>query len=132
MVTDPIANFLTNIRNAIQVKHSFVFTPYSKLKARMAAIFLDQGFINSFDVEKGQPSNLIKVGLKYHPETKKPALIKLTRVSKPGLRKYTKAADIPFVLNNLGIAILSTSKGIMTDKQARKENVGGEILCYIY
>ena len=112
-MTDPIADFLTRIRNAVSVGHKVVEIPGSKIKLEMTKIN-------------------IKIALKYHPETKVSAIKSLVRVSKPGLRRYTNVEEMPRVLNGLGIAILSTSMGLMTDKEARQRNVGGEVLCYVY
>ncbi len=132
MVTDPIADFLTRLRNAIQAGHRVVEIPASKMKKEMSRILLDKGYILNYKEVNDTVQGSIKIALKYHPESKIPAITNLTRVSKPGLRKYSNAADLPRVLNGLGIAILSTSKGVMTDKEARTQNVGGEVLCYIY
>lgn len=132
MVTDPIADFLTRLRNAIQAGHRVVEIPASKMKKEMSKILLDKGYILNYKEVNDTVQGSIKIALKYHPESKIPAITNLTRVSKPGLRKYSNAADLPRVLNGLGIAILSTSKGVMTDKEARTQNVGGEVLCYIY
>lgn len=132
-MTDPIADFLTRIRNGIQAKHRVVEIPASNLKKEMTKILFDCGYILSYkfeDVEAGQGN--IKIALKYHPETKFPAIKKITRVSKPGLRKYVGIDRIPRILNGLGVAILSTSRGVMTDKEARSLKVGGEVLCYVY
>lgn len=132
-VTDPIADFLTRIRNAQQAGHRVVQIPSSKLKKNMTEIMYDQGYIlkYKFDDDSGK-QGLISIALKYNPSTKEPVIRKMTRISKPGLRQYRSAAEMPRVLNGLGIAIVSTSKGLMTDKQARSENVGGEVLCYVY
>jgi small subunit ribosomal protein S8 len=132
MVTDPIADFLTRIRNAVQAGHKIVEIPASKMKKEIARILLDKGYILNYKVIEGNHQGVVKIALKYHPETKIPAISKLTRVSKPGLRKYASASVMPRVLNGLGIAIVSTSKGVMTDKEARSLNVGGEVLCYVY
>lgn len=132
MVTDPIADFLTRLRNAIQAGHRVVEIPASKMKKEISRILLDKGYILNYKEVNDTVQGSIKIALKYHPESKIPAITNLTRVSKPGLRKYSNAADLPRVLNGLGIAILSTSKGVMTDKEARTLNVGGEVLCYIY
>lgn len=133
IVTDPIADFLTRIRNAQQAKHRTVDIPASKLKKSLTEILYDQGYIlkYKFDDEAGK-QGLIKIAIKYNPTTNEPVIRKLGRISKPGLRKYASSKDLPRIINGLGIAIVSTSKGIMTDKQARKENVGGEVLCYVY
>lgn len=132
-VTDPIADFLTRIRNAQMAGHSIVEIPASNMKKRLTEILYDQGYIlkYKFDDESGK-QGIIKIALKYDPQTKQPVIRELVRVSKPGLRQYRRATEIPRVINGLGIAIVSTSKGVMTDKQARTENVGGELLCYIY
>jgi small subunit ribosomal protein S8 len=130
-MTDPIADYLTRIRNAIMANHRVVEIPGSNLKQELTRILFEKGYILNYKVEKEDKQSMIKIALKYHPVTKQPAINALTRVSKPGLRKYTQADNLPRVLNGLGIAILSTSKGLMTDKEARKENVGGEVLCYI-
>ncbi|MCI5080975.1 MAG: 30S ribosomal protein S8 [Saprospiraceae bacterium] len=134
-VTDPIADFLTRIRNAQQAGHRVVNIPASKLKKRLTEILYDQGYILKYKFEDGVgqgKQGLIKIALKYDPATRKPIIRELGRISKPGLRKYSKASDIPRVINGLGIAIVSTSRGVLTDKQARELNVGGELLCYIY
>ncbi|MCP3930183.1 MAG: 30S ribosomal protein S8 [Bacteroidetes bacterium] len=132
-VTDPIADYLTRIRNAQQAGHRIVEIPASKLKKRITEILYSQGFILKyiFDDEAGK-QGLIKVALKYDRETKKPVIRKLGRISKPGLRQFVKATELPRIINGLGIAIVSTSKGIMTEKEARRLNVGGELLCYVY
>ena len=132
VTTDPIADFLTRIRNAIRAKHRVVEIPASNLKKEITKVLYEKGYIQSYKFEDEGPQGLIKIALKYNPQTKQSAILDLTRVSKPGLRKYTKADDLPRVLNGLGIAVLSTSKGIITDKEARTLNVGGEALCYIY
>ena len=132
-VTDPIADFLTRIRNAQMAGHSIVEIPASNMKKRMTEILYDQGYILKYKydaTENGQ--GVIKIALKYDPQTKEPIIRSLQRVSRPGLRQYRKAGDVPRVINGLGVAIVSTSKGLMTDKDARKQNVGGELLCYIY
>jgi small subunit ribosomal protein S8 len=132
-MTDPIADFLTRIRNAVKANHKVVEAPGSKIKQEIAKILYDQGYILAYKFEqdeKGHP--VIKLALKYHPQTKVNAIKDLKRVSRPGLRRYASVDEMPRVLNGLGIAIVSTSKGIMTDKKAREENVGGEVLCYIY
>jgi len=132
-VTDPIADFLTRVRNGIMAKHRIVEIPASNLKRSMTEILYDQGYIYRYKFEDtANNQGVIKIALKYHPVTKEAAITKLKRISKPGLRQYTKADRIPRVLNGLGIAIVSTSQGVMTDKQAREENLGGEILCTVY
>ena len=133
MVTDPIANYLTSLRNAIKAKHVSLYVPFSNLKKEITHILKDQGYILDYVIEKSPaPQGRIKINLKYHPYTKQPAILRLKRVSKPGLRQYRNATDIPHILRGLGIAILSTSQGVVTDKEARKKNVGGEVLCYVY
>lgn len=131
-MTDPIADFLTRIRNAQQAGHRIVEIPTSKMKRAITEILYDQGYILKYKFVDGTPQGSIKIALKYDPASKKPVIQKLQRFSKSGLRQYRKANDIPRVINGLGIAIVSTSKGVMTDKQARAENVGGEVLCFVY
>lgn len=134
-VTDPIADYLTRIRNAQLAGHRIVEIPASKLKKRMTEILYDQGYILKymFDDEAGKGNQgVIKIAIKYDPSTRKPIIREMGRISKPGLRKYAKADELPRVINGLGVAIISTSRGVMTDKQAREANVGGEVLCYIY
>ena len=132
-VTDPIADYLTRVRNAIQAKHRVVDIPASNLKKEMTKILKEKGYILNykFEDEVGYQGN-IKIALKYNPETKVSAIKALERISKPGLRNYCHTDDIPRVLNGLGIAIISTSKGVITDKEAHELNVGGEVLCYVY
>jgi len=132
MNTDPIADYLTRIRNANSAKHRVVSIPSSNLKKEITKILFDQGFILSYKFEDVAPQGNIKIALKYDKITNEPVIKNLQRVSTPGLRKYAAATDIPRYLNGLGIAIVSTSKGLMVGKKARKENVGGEILCYVY
>ena len=132
MNTDPIADFLTRIRNANSAGHRVVEIPASKLKLEITKILFDQGYILSYKLENDRNQGTIKIALKYDSITKDPVIKKLQRASTPGLRKYTGSADIPRVLNGLGTAIISTSHGVMTGKQAKKENVGGEVLCYVY
>ena len=131
-MTDPIADFITRIRNAVKANHRIVQVPASNLKKEMTKILKEKGYILDFKFEEDTKQGLIKIALKYHPVTKAPAIRNLTRISKPGLRKYAGIEQMPRVLNGLGIAILSTSKGIMTDKEAKQEKVGGEVLCYVY
>lgn len=131
-MTDPIADFLTRIRNAIKAKHRVVEIPASNLKKEMTKILFDKGYILNYKFIDDNMQGIIKIALKYDPETKVNAIKALKRVSRPGLRKYTGCSEVPRVLNGLGIAILSTSKGVITDKEAREKNVGGEVLCYIY
>ena len=132
-MTDPIADYLTRLRNAIRANHRVVEVPSSNVKKEITKVLHDKGYIRDFKFEdqKG-PQGTIKVALKYNPDTKAPAILQLERISKPGLRKYAKADALPRVLNGLGIAILSTSKGIVTDKEARDMHIGGEVLCYVY
>ena len=131
MVTDQVADYLTRVRNAINAKHRVVELPSSNLKKEITKILYDKGYILSYKFEDADVKKTIKIALKYHPETKVPAIRSLERISKPGLRKYTNAGDLPRVLNGLGIAIISTSRGVISDKEARKLNVGGEVLCFI-
>ncbi len=131
-MTDPIADYLTRIRNAQQAKHRVVEIPSSKLKKAITEILYDQGYILKYKFVDEGIQGTIKIALKYDGTTKVPVIRKLGRISKPGLRKYSNTKDIPRIINGLGIAIVSTSKGVMTDKQARLENVGGELLCYVY
>ena len=131
MVTDPIADFLTRIRNAQLAGHRLVEIPASNLKKRMTEILYEQGYILKYKFEDDSKQGLIKIALKYDPATKQAAIRSLERVSRPGLRQYAKPAEIKRVINGLGVAILSTSKGVLTDKQAKAQNVGGEVLCYI-
>ncbi len=132
-ISDPIADYLTRIRNAILAKHRVVDIPASNLKKELTKILKDKGYILNykFEDDKGYQGN-IKIALKYHPETKIPAIKGLQRISKPGLRKYCDSESIPRVLNGLGIAIISSSNGVITDKEAREQHVGGEVLCYVY
>ena len=132
-MTDPIADYLTRLRNAIRAQHRVVEIPSSKLKKEITKILFDQGYILNYKfVENDTPSGAIKIALKYDPVDKVNAIKCLTRVSRPGLRQYTGYKDMPRVLNGLGIAIISTSKGVMTNKQAKAEKIGGEVLCYVY
>ena len=131
-MTDPIADFLTRIRNAYRAGNRIVEIPSSKMKVAITKILCEKGYILSYKIVEGAPYNTIKIALKYHPQTKVAAIKKIERISKPGLRKYTDVKDMPRVLNGLGIAILSTSKGIITDKEAKQLNVGGEVVCYVY
>jgi len=132
MVTDPIADYLTRIRNAQMARHRIVEIPASNVKKRMTEILYDKGYILKYKFEDDNKQGVIKIALKYDAATKEPAIKSLERVSRPGLRQYAKPADIRRVQSGLGIAIVSTSKGLMTDKEARNENVGGEVLCNIY
>jgi small subunit ribosomal protein S8 len=132
MVTDPIADFLTRIRNAQMAQHRIVEIPASNVKKRITEILYDKGYILKYKFEDDNKQGLIKIALKYDAATKEPAIRTLERVSRPGLRQYAKPADIRRVQNGLGVAIVSTSKGVMTDKEARVQNVGGEVLCNIF
>jgi small subunit ribosomal protein S8 len=132
MVTDPIADFLTRIRNAQMARHRIVEIPASNVKKRMTEILYEKGYILKYKFEDDNKQGLIKIALKYDAQTKEPAIKSLERVSRPGLRQYAKPAEIRRVMNGLGIAIVSTSKGLMTDKEARTQNVGGEVMCNIY
>ncbi|MFO7830273.1 MAG: 30S ribosomal protein S8 [Bacteroidales bacterium] len=131
-MTDPIADYLTHVRNAVMAGHRVVEIPASNLKRDITKILFDKGYILSYKFEEDDKQGIIKIALKYHPETKNPAIRSIKRISKPGLRKYVGADEIPRVLNGLGIAILSTSKGVISDKEARTLNVGGEVLCYVH
>lgn len=131
-VTDPIADYLTRLRNAIRANHRVVDIPASGVKKEMTRILFEKGYILSYKFEENGPQDNIKIALKYDKVTKTSAIKDLQRISKPGLRKYSGAGSLPRVLNGLGVAILSTSKGVMSDKEARKEKVGGEVLCYVY
>ncbi|RIH65146.1 30S ribosomal protein S8 [Mariniphaga sediminis] len=132
-VSDPIADYLTRVRNAILAKHRVVDIPASNIKKEMTKILMDKGYILNYKFEDDSDfQGNIKIALKYHPETKVSAIKGLKRISKPGLRQYCNGESIPRVLNGLGIAIISTSKGVITDKEAREQNVGGEVLCYVY
>lgn len=131
-MTDPIADYLTRIRNAYMAGRKVVEIPSSKMKVAITKILCEKGYILSYKIEEGTPYNTIKIALKYHPQTKVAAIKNIERVSTPGLRQYADVKDMPRVLNGLGIAILSTSKGVITDKEAKELNVGGEIICYVY
>jgi small subunit ribosomal protein S8 len=131
-MTDPIADYLTRLRNAIMAKHRVVEVPASNLKKDITKILFDQGYILNYKFEDDGVQGTIKVALKYNPQTKVNAIKKLIRVSKPGMRKYTGYREMPRVINGLGIAILSTSKGVMTNKEAAELKIGGEVLCYVY
>jgi len=131
-MTDPIAHYLTRLRNAISANHRIVEIPSSKVKKEITKVLHSQGFIQNFKFEQVGPQGNIKIALKYNPSTKQPAIVKIQRISKPGLRKYVGANEMPRVLSGLGIAIVSTSKGIMTDKEARTAHIGGEVLCHVY
>lgn len=131
-ITDPIADYLTRLRNAIKANHKVVEIPASNIKKEMTKILFEKGYILNYKFTDDNKQGVIKIALKYHPQTKESAISNLTRISKSGLRKYASADNLPRVLNGLGIAIISTSKGVITDKEARKENVGGEVLCYVH
>ena len=132
-MTDPIADYLTRLRNAIKANHRVVEIPASNIKKELTKVLYEKGYIQSYKFDDGVAINgIIKIALKYNPATKTSAIVKLQRISKPGLRKYAKATELPRVLNGLGVAILSTSKGVVTDKEAREMNIGGEVLCFIY
>jgi len=132
MVTDPIADFLTRIRNAQMAGHRVVDIPASNLKKRMTEILYNQGYILKYKFEDNNKQGIIKIALKYDPATKQPAIQSMERISRPGLRQYAKPAEFRRVKNGLGVAIISTSKGVMTDKEAKANNIGGEVLCYVY
>lgn len=132
MVTDTIADYLTRVRNASSAGHRVVEIPASNVKKEITKILFDQGYILSYKFEDDKVQGAIKIALKYDKVTKEPVIKKIQRISKPGLRKYANSGDMPRVLNGLGIAIVSTSHGVMTSKQAKQENVGGEVLCYVY
>jgi small subunit ribosomal protein S8 len=132
-MTDPIADYLTRLRNAIKASHRVVEIPASNLKKEITKVLFDKGYILNYKFEDStNPQGNIKIALKYNPETKQSAITKLERISTPGLRTYVNRGTMPRVMNGLGIAILSTSKGVITDKEARNLNVGGEVLCYVY
>ena len=132
MYTDPIADYLTRIRNAVRANHRVVEIPASNLKKDITKILFEQGHILSYKFDDSSVQGTIKIALKYNKETKEPVIKKIERISKPGLRKYASSKELPRILNGLGIAIVSTSHGVMTGKQAKRDNVGGEILCYVY
>ena len=131
-MTDPIADYLTRLRNAIKASHRIVEIPASNIKKEITKVLHDKGYIQNYKFEENGPQGTIKIALKFNPTTKLNAIASLERVSKPGLRKYVKHDELPRVINGLGIAIVSTSKGVMTDKEARTEGIGGEVLCYVY
>jgi small subunit ribosomal protein S8 len=132
MYTDPVADYLTRIRNAVRANHRVVEIPGSNLKKEITQILFEQGYVLSYKFDDSTAQGTIKIALKYNKETKDPVIKKIQRISKPGLRKYSSSGDLPRILNGLGIAIVSTSRGVMTGKQAQRENVGGEVLCYVY
>lgn len=131
-MTDSIADYLTRLRNAIQAKHRVVEIPASNLKKDITKILFEKGYILNYKFEEDGPQGTIKIALKYNPQSKVNAIKSLTRVSTPGMRKYTGYREMPRVINGLGIAIISTSKGVMTDKEASELKIGGEVLCYVY
>ncbi len=131
-MTDPIADYLTRLRNALKANHRIVEIPASNLKKEMTRVLFEKGYILNYKFEDAGPQGLIKIALKYHPVTKAPAIQSLQRISRPGLRQYRDHNSLPRVINGLGIAILTTSKGVMTEKEARTANVGGEVLCFVY
>ena len=131
MVTDTVGDYLTRLRNAISAKHKVVEIPASNLKQAITKILMEKGYILNYKIIEDNKQGIIKIALKYNPKTKENAIYSLTRISKPGLRQYTNVDTMPRVLNGLGIAILSTSKGVITNKEAKTENVGGEVLCYV-
>ncbi len=131
-MTDPIADFLTRVRNAINAKHRIVEIPASNLKKEITKILYDKGYILSYKFLEDDKQGLIKIALKYNPKSKESAIKRIDRISSPGLRKYVDSENLPRVLNGLGIAIISTSKGVITDKEAKTLHVGGEVLCYVY
>jgi small subunit ribosomal protein S8 len=131
-MTDPIADYLTRIRNAVMANHKVVEIPASSIKKDMTRILFEKGYILNYKFEEEGPQGSIKIALKYNPQTKMPAIKSLQRISKPGLRKYVDKDNLPRVLNGLGVALISTSQGVMTDKEARSLNIGGEVLCYVY
>lgn len=132
MTTDPIADYLTRLRNALKARKKVVEIPASNLKKDITRILFEKGYILNYKFEEDSKQGIIKIALKYNSGTKAPAIKVLQRASRPGLRKYSGSDDLPRVLNGLGVSIISTSKGVMTDKEARQENVGGEVLCYVY
>lgn len=132
MNTDPIADYLTRVRNAIRAKHRVVEIPASNIKKEITKVLYEKGYIQNYKFDDSTPQGSIKIALKYNPTTKQPAIVDLQRVSRPGLRQYRGADHLPRIFNGLGVAIISTSKGVMTDKEAKTLNVGGEVLCYVY
>jgi len=131
MVTDSISDYLTRMRNALGAKHKVVEIPASNIKTEITKILMNQGYILNYKLIEDNKQGIIKIALKYNAKTKQPAINNLTRISKPGLRQYSGVETMPRVLNGLGIAILSTSRGVITNKEATKQNVGGEVLCYV-
>jgi small subunit ribosomal protein S8 len=131
MITDPIADYLTRIRNAVKANHRIVEIPASNLKKGMTKILFEKGYILNYKFEDDKKPAIIKIALKYHPVTKVPAINEISRASRPGLRNYCNSSELPRVLNGLGIAIISTSQGLVTDKEARRLHIGGEVICYV-
>jgi small subunit ribosomal protein S8 len=131
MFTDPISDYLTRLRNAIMAGHRVVEIPASKVKKELTKILFEKGYILNYKFEEDQFPKVIKIAIKYHPVSKQPAITTLQRASSPGLRQYAGANDLPRVLNGLGVAVISTSHGLMTDKEARQQKIGGEVICYI-
>lgn len=131
MITDPIADYLTRIRNAVMANHRIVEVPASNIKKEITKILFEKGYILNYKFEDDSRQGIIKIALKYHPVSKLPAITKLERVSSPGLRQYADSHSLPRVMNGLGVAILTTSQGVMTDKEARVKKIGGEVLCYV-
>ena len=131
MITDPIADYLTRIRNAVMANHRVVEIPASNLKKEMTKILFEKGYILNFKFVDSPKPGTIKIALKYHTTSKLPAITSIKRISTPGLRKYVRSDELPRVMNGLGIAIISTSRGLITDKEARQLNIGGEVICYI-
>jgi len=131
-MTDPIADYLTRLRNAIKASHRIVEMPASNIKKEITKVLHEKGYIQNYKFEDNGPQGSIKIALKYNPVSKKNAIVSLKRVSTPGLRKYVKHDELPRVINGLGVAVISTSKGVMTDKEARTEGIGGEVICYVY
>ncbi len=132
MNTDPIADYLTRVRNAIRAKHRVVEIPASNIKKEITKVLYEKGYIQNYKFDDSTPQGIIKIALKYNPTTKQSAIVDLQRISRPGLRQYRGADNLPRIFNGLGVAIISTSKGVMTDKEAKTLNVGGEVLCYVY
>ena len=132
MYTDPISDYLTRVRNAIMAQKRVVEIPASNIKKEITKILMEKGYILNYKFEDNEIQGTIKIALKYHPVTKIPAIKKMERASRPGLRRYAGSTELPRVLNGLGVSIISTSKGLMTDKEARTQNIGGEVLCYVY
>ena len=131
-MTDPIADYLTRLRNAIKANQRIVEIPGSNLKKEITRVLHEKGYILNYKFDTVENKSVIKIALKYHPVTKQPAIRNLARISRPGLRRYSGSGELPRVINGLGIAVITTSKGVMTDKEARNMNVGGEVICYVY